>query len=69
MAGKMTKQEILMLVGFLLLAISGILFLVSWPLVAQGLSRGLTIFLIAIPFGIVGGIMWMIGVLRNAKND
>jgi hypothetical protein len=61
----MTKQEILMLVGFLLLAASGILFMVSWPLVAQGLSGGLTIFFIAIPFGIVGGILWMISVLRE----
>ena len=61
----MTKQEILMLVGFLLMAISGILFLWSWPLVAQGLNGGLTIFLIAIPFGIVGGILWMISVLRE----
>jgi hypothetical protein len=61
----MTRQEILMLVGFLLLAISGILFLISWPLIAQGLSGGLTIFLIAIPFGIVGGILWMISVLRG----
>ena len=67
MAGKMTKQEILMLVGFLLLAISGILFLVSWPLVAQGLIGGLTIFLIAILFGITGGILWMISVLRDKK--
>ena len=61
----MNKQEILMLVGFLLMAISGILFLVSWPLVAQGLDRGLTIFLIAIPFGVVGGILWMVSVLRE----
>ena len=65
MDGRMTKQEILMLVGFLLLAISGTLFLVSWPLIAQGLSGGLTIFFIAIPSGIVGGIMWMISVLHD----
>ena len=65
MTGKMTKQEILMLVGFLLMATSGILFLVSWPLVAQGLSGGLTIFLIAIPLGIVGGVLWMVSVLRD----
>ncbi len=65
MDGRMTKQEILMLVGFLLLSTSGILFLVSWPLIAQGLSGGLTIFFIAIPFSIAGGIMWMISVLRG----
>ncbi len=65
MAGKMTKQEILMLVGVLLMATSGILFLWSWPLLAQGLDGGLTIFFIAIPFGIVGGILWMVSVLRE----
>ena len=67
MAGKMTKQEILLLVGFILVVIAVVLFLWAWPLLSQGADLGLSIFLWALIPATVGGSLIVLGVL-NGKN-
>ncbi len=60
----MDKKELLILVGFVLIAIAGLLFMWAWPMLSDGIDQGLFIFLWALVPLCVGGSLIVIGVLE-----
>ena len=63
----MSRQETLLLAGFVLVVVAMLLFLWAWPLLSQGTDLGLSIFLWALIPATVGGSLIVLGVL-NGKN-
>ena len=59
----MNIKEILLLVGFFLIAIAGLLFLWAWPMLSEGTDLGLIIFLWALIPLCVGGTLLILGVV------
>ncbi len=59
----MDKKEWLLLVGFVLVAIAGLLLLWAWPMLSEGTDLGLIIFLWALIPLCVGGTCIVLGVV------